>query len=412
MNSLEKILIVEDELFLRTILRTYLENQGYQVLEADEEAKCLEICLGERPDLVLMDINLHKNSGFTICRNLKCHPELGELPVIFLSGLMDTKNKLEAFSAGGVDYVTKPFNEQEMVARIRTHLELRRQRKQLEESRRNIEGALAEARDANRMLIEVNEKLRQSEALKSHFIAHVRNEINEPLGDLLGLAGEICDPRLPVERCRVLASLIKTEAHQLDFQMQNIFCAAELEAGEARPSITRVDVGSVLRNVAAAFMDGASEKNQMLTVEVPAEGDLFTTDAGMLRLVMKNLLANAIEFSPAGGRIEMREHRQPGLLVLEVADQGPGLNDTEQSLIFERFRQLGEGTTRSHKGQGLGLAVVKALAELLGGEILVESQPGHGSTFICRLPAWPWSETQETASFDGNLFIFDEPREL
>ena len=412
MNSAETILVVDDEPLLRENLRAFLEDIGFHVLEAGQGETALELCTREHPDLVLLDINMPGKNGFEVCRSLKRLPGMEETPVIFLSGLMETRDKLEAFGSGGVDYVGKPFHFEEVEARVRTHLELRRQRRQLEESHRNIQMALADARQANRQLIEVNERLRQSEALKTHFIANMRNEIHDPLGAILGLAGEICDERVPLSQCRTLATLIRREASHLEFELRNIFCAAELEAGEASPTITQVDLGSVLRDAIKDFAEAAQERAQTLRV-LAAEGtETFPTDMGMVRIILANLVANAIEFSPHGECIDLRARVQGGELLLEVEDRGPGIRDADRSLIFERFRQLEGGHARAHRGQGLGLAVVKALAELLEGEIVVDSEPGRGSKFTCRLPPGTPAEGTETRAFDGNVFIFDEPREL
>lgn len=412
MNPSEKILVVDDEPLLRLNLRAFLEDIGFEVLEADQGAAGLEMCLRHHPDLVLLDITMPGKNGFEVCRELKAQPALRETPVIFLSGLMETRDKLEAFASGGVDYVSKPFHFEELEARIRTHLELRRQRRELEESHRNLEAALSDARRANHLLIEVNERLRQSEELKSHFIANMRNEINDPLGSILGLADQLCDPRLPAERGRALAGMLKAEAAHLEFELRNIFCAAELEAGEAAPAITKVDVDSVLRDVVGTFAGEAQEKEQTLVVQVSAEDGPFATDVGKLRIILANLLANAIEFSPKGSRIELRALRTEENLTIEVQDQGGGLSETDRAQIFERFRQLETGHARAHRGQGLGLAVVKALAELLDGQILVESEPGRGSKFICHLPSGLLAGDSDVSSFDGNLFIFDESHEL
>ena len=411
MDQPEKILVVEDEPLQRRSLRAYLESVGFQVIEAKSGEEGLEIGLREHPDLVLLDINLPGMNGFETCRSLKALPELSDTPVIFLSVLTDTSNLLEAFSSGGVDYVSKPFLFSEIKARVLMHLELRKRRRQVADSQKNLQDALAEVREEQRFLIKVNERLRQSEKTKSHFIDHMRNEINDPLGAILGLADEICDPRLPGELVRALANRIKAEAFHLDFQFRNIFCAAELEAGEASLSVAMVDVESVLRDVVTAFAAGAQEKGQTLEVHVAQGIGPFPTDAEKLRIILANLLANAIEFSPKGGRIDLRAFPQSEAMVIEVEDDGGGLSEEDVSIIFERFRQLDSGTSRAHKGQGLGLAVVKALVELQDGQILVDTEPGHGSTFTCRLPLRPQTGNPDTFAFDGNLFIFDEPHE-
>jgi signal transduction histidine kinase len=412
MNLPEIILIVEDEPVLRENLRTFLEELGLGVIEAGQGDTVLEICLRDHPDLVLLDINLPGQNGFEVCRNIKAHPGSREIPVIFLSGLAETSEKLEAFALGGVDYVSKPFHFKELEARIQTHLQIRRQRRQLEASHAHLQDALAEAQQVNHQLIEVNERLRRSEELKSHFIANMRNEINNPLGSILGLAEEICDLSLPMEQGRILAGLIKLEASRLEFKLRNIFCAGELEAGEASPAISKVDLDSLLRSAVEDFAGALRDKAQTLLVHVAEGSSPFDTDAGKLRIILGNLLANAIEFSPQGGRIGLRARQEDGALVIEVEDQGVGLSEADLSVIFERFRQLEAGHARTHGGQGLGLAVVKALTELLDGQILVESEPGRGSKFICRLPSCPRTGDPGTLSFDGNFCIFDEPREL
>jgi signal transduction histidine kinase len=411
MTHSETILVVDDEPLLRAIIHNCIKDMGCQVLEAEDGQEAMETCLRERPDLVLLDINMPGMNGFETCRCIKAHPDLGDTTVIYLSALTDTRDLVEGFASGAVDYVRKPFQSDEVRARVAAHLEIRRQRRQLEASRRDLDEAYRGSQAANRLLIEVNLRLQRSEALQSHFIAHMRSEINDPLSAILGLADQIADPRLPAEQGRALAARIRAEAFHLDFQLRNIFCAAELEAGEASPSITQVEVASVLRDTAEAFAGSALEKGQAIVVEAPSGLESCATDARMLRIILANLVANAIEFSPEGGRIKLKAHREGEHLRLDVTDEGVGIREADQAVIFERFRKLDEGLGRAHRGQGLGLAVVKALLELLDGEILVVSEPGRGSTFTCRLPLKPQSANPDTFAFDGNFFLFDEPTE-
>ena len=412
MNGPETILVVDDEPLLRMSLRAYLEGFGFGVIEAENGPEGLERCIQEHPDLVLLDINLPGMSGFEVCRGIKAHPDVRDTPVIFISALRESTDLLEAFASGGVDYVSKPFRSAEVKARVTTHLELRRQKRQIEEDHRTLQEALAELRKEELLLIDLNERLRQTVALKSHFIAHMRSEINDPLSAILGFAEELSGPRIgPVPTCE-LANRIKAEAFHLDFQLRNIFCAAELEAGEASPSISRVDLKSVLLDTALALAAPVMEKAQILEVNVPSGIDPVLTDAAKLRIILANLLANAIEFSPKGGRIELRALLAEQTLKIEVKDHGIGLSEADVSVIFERFRQLEAGPDRSHKGQGLGLAVVKALVELLDGQVSVESEPGRGSTFSCHLPIRPQATNPDSFAFDGNFFIFDELHEL
>jgi len=161
----------------------------------------------------------------------------------------------------------------------------------------------------------------------------------------------------------------------------------------------------------AAFGQRLQAHGQKLVLDSPGSLGPLQSDAEKLRIILANLVANAVEFSPEGGRIELRAFRQGECLSFGVTDHGIGLSEAQQAVIFERFRQVDTGHDRKHRGLGLGLAVAKTLAELLEGEISVASEPGHGSTFTCRLPLQPQTGNPDAFAFDGNLFIFDEPSE-
>ena len=253
MNSQEKVLVIDDEVLIRDVLRSSLEGMGLVAVEAEDGKQGLKKCLELQPDLVLLDVSMPGMSGFETCRAIKSHPDITDIPVLFLTGRGGHQDLMEGFASGAVDFIIKPFHINEIRARIQAHLQIRRQRREIEQSHAKLEGALAEIKQDHLLLLEVNEKLRTSEAVQSHFLAHVRNEINDPLSSILGLADQIGDPRLSIEQCKDAAIRIKEEAFQLDFQLRNIFCAAALEAGEATPYLTQVDVESVLMELAVTF---------------------------------------------------------------------------------------------------------------------------------------------------------------
>ena len=399
----ETILIIDDEPLLRLNLRAVLEDFGYQVLEAPDGTEGLALCARHRPDLVLLDIRMPELDGFGVCAGLKANPALQKIPVIFLSGLLDAQDKVRAFRAGGVDYITKPFQDEEVRARVRTHLELRSQSRRLEENNERLNEALLATEHANRRLLEVNERLRLSEEVKGHFLANARNEINNPLSAILALGGELEGGPASVERSRAAGRAIAMEASALDFQLRNLFCAAELEAGEAIPTPASVDAASVVQDALEALRYRAEAKEVSFAFEPGPALAAFPTDAAKLRLIAANLIANAVEFSPRGETVHIRLDTGEDGLTLEVQDHGEGISHEDQALLFERFRQLRSGPGRPHQGQGLGLAVVKALVDLLGGSLRLASEPGRGSTFACTLPA---GEAGDDSAADGNLFFF------
>ncbi len=263
----------------------------------------------------------------------------------------------------------------------------------------------------NRKLVEMNRKLEESEGLKSHFLSNIRNEINNPLNAIIGLASQLASIVKKPEVSELVA-MIFAEAFQLDFQLRNIFVAAELEAGETIPSIEHVDVTSVVQGVLDNFSTHAAERQVSVRLAVAGaeEGALlyFFTDSQKLQVIVANLVANAIEFSGPDSEVLVVLEQDEGGLTIQVQDQGVGIAEADLKRIFDRFVQLDTGPTRSHLGHGLGLSVVKSLIELLQGEIQVNSTPTVGSLFTVKLPAATYNADGVTFAEGGNLFLFDQ----
>lgn len=264
-------------------------------------------------------------------------------------------------------------------------------------------------------LEQVNEKLRQSESLKTNFLSNIRNEINNPLSVILGmskqLTGITTDPRM-VER---LAEMIYREAFELDFQLNNIFVAAELEAGEASVGLSRTNVDGLIRNLIDSFEQRAAEKGIDLSMAaIPtdlAEGFYFNTDPEKLYRILANLLANAIEFSPEQKPVRIAAEKDGAQLLVSIHDEGAGIPEKDRERIFDRFTQLDMGTTKRHRGHGLGLSVAKALADMLGGTITLSCPPHGGCVFTLALQEAD-GEPSNDFSEAGNVFVFDEMKKF
>jgi signal transduction histidine kinase len=282
-----------------------------------------------------------------------------------------------------------------------TDLELIDEIRQRFELNRN---ALHDLKVLTQKLEKMNEKLQESEALKSHFLSNIRNEINNPLSAIMGLASQCAAPQADINLCRKHSGMIYTEAFNLDFQLQNIFMAAELEAGEAEPSYAMVDIHTVVATCLEKMAQRIIEKKLDVMPVVPEEL-VFVTDAQKFELIVSNLLANAVEFIHCEGHIDISVEETGEGLSFTISDNGPGIDPVAQEKVFDRFRQLEHGLTKSHRGHGLGLSVCRAVTELLGGRLEMESRPGQGSRFTICLPR---SDRQvETQAKDANLFLFD-----
>ncbi len=253
----------------------------------------------------------------------------------------------------------------------------------------------------------LNEKLSDSEMVKSRFLSNIRNEINNPLASIIGLSNRIFMANNLDETNRKSAKLILEEAQNLSFQLSNIFCAAEIEAGEVELEFINLNVNNMVSEVVEEF-SLLSGKNKV-KVNVSNNGlDKLVTDAEKLRIVVANLVSNAIKFSPTGSEVDFQLYSEDNLAILELIDNGLGISDEKQNVIFDRFTQINEGTTKRFMGQGLGLSLVKAILDIMGGKVELTSNLGKGSTFKVSIPIAENTVRNSTVSSSGNDFLFDE----
>ena len=259
-------------------------------------------------------------------------------------------------------------------------------------------------------LEQVNKKLMESESVKTQFLSNIRNEINNPLSAILGLAEKL--EHKPDDKARVkhLASLIHQETFHLDFQLKNIFTAAELEAGELQPNFGKVDVFSLAKGILDKFKHLIKRKE--LTVELRCDENLkFITDAGMLSSIIRNLVSNGIEYNIKQGKlilgISLEDEK---VLIVKVTDTGIGLKESDYKTIFNRFIQLDTGVTKSHNGHGLGLSNTKAQVELMQGSVSVQCVINEGCNIKTSIPLAE-QDDMHTFSDSGNVFFFKDEDE-
>lgn len=270
--------------------------------------------------------------------------------------------------------------------------------------------AIKEQERLMEQLEQVNKKLMESESVKSQFLSNIRNEINNPLSSILGLADKLSHKPGDKEQVMFTSGLIHQEAFSLDFQLRNIFTSAELEAGELQPNFGKVDIHSLIKGAINKFNHLINKKE--LEVEFRCvEGLEFITDAGMLSSIIQNLVSNGIEFNKDNGKLILEvslENEKE--LKINVIDTGVGINESDYTIIFDRFVQLETGVTKSHAGHGLGLTVTKAQVELLQGSVSVECVIDEGCSVGVSIPMAEEGD-MHTFSDSGNVFFFDNEDE-
>ncbi len=259
-------------------------------------------------------------------------------------------------------------------------------------------------------LKEVNKKLEDSEALKSHFISNITNEIINPFSSIMGLAKNIMSLEQPDwNQVKSMVSMIYYEAFNLDFQLRNIFVAAKLEAGEIYPEVLNVDVKKLLESVIDSFKYELDKKRMKVEFKYDltpnkAGAYYFKTDPEKVKLIISNLLSNAVKYSYEDSNIVLSAWESDGKLFISVKDFGTGISKENQEIIFDRFKKLDSGINSVYRGHGLGLSINKALIDLLNGDIDIQTEKEKGSDFTISIP-----EMQKNISgfaFDDNEMFF------
>jgi len=281
-------------------------------------------------------------------------------------------------------------------------------KKRFEENKK----ALHDIRIVTKKLEDLNKKLADSESVKSNFLSNVRNEINNPLTSILGISRQIMTEDISAKAAKEMAELIHKEAFYLHYQLNNIFHAAEIEAGESVISASLVDVPNLIENLIDSFAQLALDKGLSLTVDYSGndkgkEDLLFRTDPQKLELVLSNLVGNSIEFSNEGKTVLIKAWRKDDHLHISVEDDGSGISTESREKIYERFTQLDSGTTKKHRGHGLGLCVVKAVLQMMDSKIVFSCPENQACVFEVQIKESGQEVTSDMYSEEGNEFMFD-----
>ncbi|NOZ45781.1 MAG: HAMP domain-containing histidine kinase [Chlorobi bacterium] len=264
-----------------------------------------------------------------------------------------------------------------------------------------------------KQLADVNRKLKEAEAIKSNFISNVTNEIVNPFTSILGLSKNILALKgNNLEKAKSMASLIQSEAFDLDFQLKNIFAAAKFEAGQLTPEYSNVDISSLLKSVMEIYQYKADQKQIWIEfskkIQSDSEQDLiFITDSEKIKLIVSNLLSNSIKYSNAADKVFIEAIINDNKLVITIKDHGIGIDKKNMEIIFDRFKRANLEINSLIRGHGLGLSVVKASLDILGGTIEVKSKSGQGTQFTLTVPRPEGIRDMDMFAPDSNETFFD-----
>jgi len=272
--------------------------------------------------------------------------------------------------------------------------------------------ALYDLKMMTKKLEDLNKKLAESEEVKSNFLSNIRNEINNPLTAIMGVSRQMMTEDIGAKTAKEMAELIYKETFYLNYQLNNIFNAAEIEAGESVMSVSLVDIPSLMETIKDSFGHMAGDKGLTISVDYSGNGEgkedlLFRTDPQKLDLILSNLLGNAIEFSNKGKTVLIKVWRKDEYLHISIEDDGEGISSELKERIYERFTQLDSGTTKKHRGHGLGLCVVKSILQMMDSRIVYSCEENRPCVFEVQIKELAREMGADIYSEESNEFMFD-----
>ena len=353
------ILIVDDVARNIQLVAKFLTKEGYNLFFAQSGEAALKQIEGRVFDLILLDIMMPEMGGFEVCRRLKDNPKTWQIPVIFLTAKTDDDSISKGFEVGGVDYVTKPFNPSELLARVKTHIQLQQREKEL--------------RDLNNA--------------KDTLFSIIGHDLKTPFFTIMGLADILLsnyDDYPDAER-KELISFINESAKSSHILLDNLLNWTRMQTGTIKSEPVRLNIELIILENIKLLQSQALTKE--ISLDYSIDGEIFVyADINMLNTILRNLINNAIKFTPRDGSVKIHVSRIDHLAKIDIVDTGIGIPlDKLKKLLSakESFSTLG---TENESGTGLGLILSKGFVKLNNGTIQVESEEGKGTTFHFTLP--------------------------
>lgn len=365
------ILVVDDQPDNLRILSFMLREEGYQVRKALNGQMALTACQTLLPDVILLDIMMPDMDGYEVCQRLKASDKTCEVPVIFISALDDVVDKVKAFSVGGVDYITKPFQVEEVLARVANQLTIQQLYRQLTEQ--------------NTQLQKLNEELKRSNDELEQFAYIASHDLQSPLQAIVGYARIIeatYENHLDTDAKQYIANIVNA-GWRMTQLIEDLLDYSRV--GTCTEEFKPTDCKTVLEEVLANLDEEICASGASISYS-----DLPTVMGSSTQLmqVFQNLISNSIKFCrpevPPQVEITAKAKKNDEWIVA-VRDNGIGIETQHFERIFEVFQRL--HSYKKYPGNGIGMSICKKIVERHGGRIWVESQPGVGTTFYFTIPA-------------------------
>ena len=383
----EVILVADDIPANVELLLDQLNSLGYDTVTATDGPSAIAAASEHQPDLCILDVSMpagdlgvdDRSTGFEVCRRIKRDPRTSRIPVIFVTALNDTSDRVRAIEAGGDDFLTKPHNRLVLGARVRSLLKLKAATDALEDSLR---------------------KLRELERVRDDLMKMIVHDLKTPLTSVLatlemladGDFGEVSTPQ------KVAIGDVESKSEDLLALIDDILEVARIEEANITLTLAPMAPGALLAELVHEWGHRFQQEQTTVFVSVADDAPIFTGDKGLIKRVFSNLIQNAVTHSSRAVHLELSARRAGHGVLFTVSDNGPGIPPEYHEVIFRKFGQVEMPRTPRTRSSGLGLTFCKLVVERHRGRIWVNSAEGKGSSFYIELPSDPTAMETQTPS--------------
>lgn len=367
------ILVVDDKPSNLRKFGNALRNNNYDVAVSQDGKSALKIAKSVNPDLILLDLIMPDVDGYEVCEMLKKNQETKDIPVVFVSENKETENVIQSLQLGAVDYIMKDDSEAEMLARVKTHVNLKTYREQL---RRN-----------NKELIKLNDQLKRLNQEKDEFLGIAAHDLKNPINNISLIAKILSSSEeLSSDDIHGFAEDITVSSEKMLELIKNLLDINAIEQGELKVNKATANIYELIEFNIFSFKTKAKAKNINLHFDSTDKEINVLTDSTLFMQVMDNLISNSIKYSEPGKSVFIRLSKINSNAVIRVIDEGPGFTDEDKRNIFKKFARLSAQPTAGEYSTGLGLSIVKKITEELNWSIELNSEPNKGAEFTVTIP--------------------------
>ena len=361
-----KILVVDDVPTNVLLLRVLLKNEKFQVVTANCGNMCVEQAKAEHPDLILLDVMMPDIDGFETAKILKSSDDTKDLPIIFLTALNSPQDLVKGFQAGANDFLSKPFNKDELLTRVMHQISLV---------------------EAKRIIIRKNTELQNTISNRDKMYSVIAHDLRSPMASIrmvLNLVVTAVSPETVGPELFELLDKANRESEEVHDLLDNLLKWTKSQTGRLNVVLQDLDLNDIIPGVVEIFEMIATTKKITLNYQAPGLPLVVHADNDMLKTVVRNFMSNAVKFSPENSTIDIAMTTEGDMAVVSVTDHGVGIAEERLGELFQK----GETTygTGGEEGSGLGLQLCKDFAVKNGGDVRVTSKVGEGSTFSVLIP--------------------------